>query len=126
MSVNIPITSSPRIVIVGGGFGGLELAKGLKDTEAQIVLIDKNNYHTFQPLLYQVATGPLSPGDIAAPLRVVLRRHLNVRTIMGDYAQLLPAIVAAKAKIPGRGPYSSGLFGGYFSSDIYYGGFCWH
>ena len=60
MPVNIQTTSQPRIVIIGGGFGGLELAKRLKGLDAQIVLIDKNNYHTFQPLLYQVATA--APG----------------------------------------------------------------
>src|SRR3990167_940455 len=78
MLVNIPITSSPRIVIVGGGFGGLELAKGLKDTEAQIVLIDKNNYHTFQPLLYQVAMSELEPDSIAYPLRDIFKKQPNV------------------------------------------------
>ncbi len=67
--MNIPQTSFPRVVIVGGGFAGLAVARGLEDQELQVVLIDKHNYHTFQPLLYQVATGGLEPDSIAFPLR---------------------------------------------------------
>ena len=67
--MNIPQTSFPRVVIVGGGFAGLAAAKGLEEQELQVVLIDKHNYHTFQPLLYQVATGGLEPDSIAFPLR---------------------------------------------------------
>lgn len=69
LSPEIPETDLPRIVIVGGGFGGLNLAKSLKNVKAQIVLLDKNNFHTFQPLLYQVATAGLEPDSIAGPLR---------------------------------------------------------
>jgi NADH dehydrogenase len=67
--MNIPQTSFPRIVIIGGGFAGLAAARGLEEQELQVVLIDKHNYHTFQPLLYQVATGGLEPDSIAFPLR---------------------------------------------------------
>ncbi|SEC89142.1 NADH dehydrogenase [Tenacibaculum sp. MAR_2009_124] len=67
--MNIPQTSAPRVVIVGGGFAGLAAARGLEEQELQVVLIDKHNYHTFQPLLYQVATGGLEPDSIAFPLR---------------------------------------------------------
>ncbi|CAL2090452.1 NAD(P)/FAD-dependent oxidoreductase [Tenacibaculum sp. 190524A02b] len=67
--MNIPQTSFPRVVIVGGGFAGLAVARGLENQELQVVLIDKHNYHTFQPLLYQVATGGLEPDSIAFPLR---------------------------------------------------------
>jgi len=67
--MNIPQTSFPRVVIIGGGFAGLEIARGLENQEIQVVLIDKHNYHTFQPLLYQVATGGLEPDSIAFPLR---------------------------------------------------------
>lgn len=67
--MNIPQSSFPRIVIIGGGFAGLAAAKGFEKQELQVVLIDKHNYHTFQPLLYQVATGGLEPDSIAFPLR---------------------------------------------------------
>ena len=72
-------TSLPHIVIVGGGFGGLYAAKSLKDAPVKVTLIDKRNFHLFQPLLYQVATGTLSPADIASPLRVVLSKHKILR-----------------------------------------------
>jgi NADH dehydrogenase len=67
----------PRIIIVGGGFGGLAAARALKNARAQVGLIDKTNHHVFQPLLYQVATGILSPEHIAAPLRQVLGKQAN-------------------------------------------------
>ncbi len=67
--LNIPETDLPRVVIVGGGFGGLKLAKALRNIKAQIVILDRNNFHTFQPLLYQVATAGLEPDSIAGPLR---------------------------------------------------------
>ncbi len=69
MNLNIETAKFKRVVIIGGGFGGIETAKALKNTDYQIVLLDKHNYHTFQPLLYQVATGGLEPGSIAFPLR---------------------------------------------------------
>ncbi len=75
MKINIPEVSLPRVVIVGGGFGGLALARNLKNKGFQIVLIDKNNYHTFQPLLYQVATAGLEPDSIAFPLRKIFKKH---------------------------------------------------
>jgi len=75
--MNIPKTSFPRVVIIGGGFAGLAAAKGLKNQELQVVLIDKHNYHTFQPLLYQVATGGLEPDSIAYPLRKVIKNLPN-------------------------------------------------
>lgn len=75
--MNIPETNLPRIVIIGGGFGGLNLAKTLKNAEAQVVLIDKHNYHTFQPLLYQVATAGLEPDSIAYPIRKIFKKQKN-------------------------------------------------
>ena len=75
--MNISKTSFPRVVIIGGGFAGLAAVKGLKNQELQIVLIDKHNYHTFQPLLYQVATGGLEPDSIAFPLRKVIKNLPN-------------------------------------------------
>ncbi|MEO8660295.1 MAG: NAD(P)/FAD-dependent oxidoreductase [Bryobacteraceae bacterium] len=73
-----------HVVIVGGGFGGLYAAKALKDASLQITLVDRRNFHLFQPLLYQVATGGLSPGDIAAPLRWIFRREKNTRVLLGE------------------------------------------
>jgi NADH dehydrogenase FAD-containing subunit len=75
---------TPRIVIVGGGFGGLAAAKALKNTSADIALIDRTNHHLFQPLLYQVATSVLSPGQIGSPIRGILRRQRNVTVILGE------------------------------------------
>ncbi len=69
LSLTIPKSDLPRVVIIGGGFGGLKLAKGLRKTNVQVVLLDRNNFHTFQPLLYQVATAGLEPDSIAGPLR---------------------------------------------------------
>lgn len=71
--MNIPTSNRPRVVIIGGGFGGLALAKKLKNKNFQVVLLDKHNYHTFQPLLYQVATGGLESGSIAYPIRKVVQ-----------------------------------------------------
>lgn len=73
-----------RIVIVGGGFGGLAAAKGLVGAPVEITLIDRRNYHLFQPLLYQVATAALSPADIAQPIRRILRRYRNVQVVLGS------------------------------------------
>ncbi|HET9717729.1 MAG TPA: FAD-dependent oxidoreductase, partial [Pseudolabrys sp.] len=74
----------PRVVIVGGGFGGLEAAKALAKTPSQLVLIDRQNHHCFQPLLYQVAAAALSPADIAWPIRSILSRQENARVVMGE------------------------------------------
>lgn len=75
--MNIPRTSFPRIVIIGGGFAGISLAKKLSKQEVQVVLLDKHNYHTFQPLLYQVSTGGLEPDSIAYPIRKILKDFPN-------------------------------------------------
>ncbi|MDB6154151.1 MAG: FAD-dependent pyridine nucleotide-disulfide oxidoreductase, partial [Chthoniobacteraceae bacterium] len=72
----------PRVVIIGGGFGGLEAAKALRKADVRVTLLDRQNHHLFQPLLYQVATAALSPADIAEPLRHVLRKQENVEVIM--------------------------------------------
>ena len=77
MKAIIPLTNRKRLVIVGGGFGGIKLAKALRKSPFQVVLIDKNNFHTFQPLLYQVATGGLEPDSIAFPLRKIFGKQDN-------------------------------------------------
>jgi NADH:ubiquinone reductase (H+-translocating) len=76
--------TSPRVVVVGAGFGGLIAARKLATYPVQTTLVDRRNYHTFQPLLYQVATAGLSPGEIAAPIRWILRGRRNVRILMGE------------------------------------------
>ncbi|MBL0900433.1 MAG: FAD-dependent oxidoreductase, partial [Reyranella sp.] len=73
----------PRIVIVGAGFGGLSVAHALSGVDADVTVIDRRNYHLFQPLLYQVATAGLSPAQIASPIRAILRRAANVRVVLG-------------------------------------------
>ncbi len=75
---------APRVVIVGAGFGGLSAAQALASAPVSITVIDRKNHHTFQPLLYQVATAGLSPGEIAAPIRSILRHHKNVEVLMAE------------------------------------------
>src|SRR5947209_12110659 len=77
-------SQAARVVIIGGGFGGLTAARALARAPVQITLIDRKNHHTFQPLLYQVATAGLSPGDIATPVRRILRRNKNTEVLMAE------------------------------------------
>src|SRR6266853_247969 len=77
-----------RVVILGGGFGGLYAAKALGHAPVDVTLIDRRNFHLFQPLLYQVATGSLSPGEIAAPLRSLLRKQSNIRVLLAEAMDL--------------------------------------
>src|SRR6266705_3494382 len=79
-----------KVVILGGGFGGLAAAQKLKRASVDVTLIDRRNFHLFQPLLYQVATGSLSPGEIAAPLRGVLSRQKNTRVLLGEAVDVDP------------------------------------
>src|SRR6201997_4921411 len=74
----------PRVIIIGSGFGGLEAAKKLACQDVQVTVIDRTNYHLFQPLLYQVATAALSPADIAAPVRAILGKCKNVEVILAE------------------------------------------
>lgn len=80
-----------RVLILGGGFGGLYAAKSLKHAPVEATLVDRRNFHLFQPLLYQVATGSLSPGEIAAPLRGILNRQKNTRVLLGEAVDIDPA-----------------------------------
>src|SRR5262245_10090120 len=84
-------STKPRVVIIGGGFGGLCAAQAFKGAPVDVTLVDRRNFHLFQPLLYQVATGSLSPGEIAAPLRSVLARQKNTRVLLGDVTDIDPA-----------------------------------
>ncbi len=83
--------STHRVVIIGGGFGGLYAAQALKRAPVDVTLVDRRNFHLFQPLLYQVATGSLSPGDIAAPIRSVLSGQKNTRVLLGTVSDFDPA-----------------------------------
>jgi len=84
------MSGRPKVIIIGGGFGGLAAAQALKSAPIDVTLIDRRNYHLFQPLLYQVATGSLSPGEIAAPLRGVLSRQTNTQVLLGDVQDIDP------------------------------------
>jgi len=91
MEQHFPKSSKTRIVIVGGGFGGIELAKRLKNKDVEVLMIDKHNYHTFQPLLYQVATGGLEADSIAFPLRKIFKGQKNLTFRVTDAERVLPA-----------------------------------
>ena len=80
-----------RVIIVGGGFGGLDAARALANGPVQVTLLDRRNHHVFQPLLYQVATAALSPGDIASPIRWILRHQQNVEVLLADVRSIDPA-----------------------------------
>jgi NADH:quinone reductase (non-electrogenic) len=95
---------SAPVVIVGGGFGGLNAARALAHADVRVTLLDRHNYHLFQPLLYQVATAALSPGDIASPIRWILRHQQNVEVLLADVTAVDPigrrVIVAGGDPIP--------------------------
>ncbi len=80
----------PRVVIVGGGFGGLSAAKALRHAPVRVTLIDRNNHHTFQPLLYQVATAAIEANDVGYPLRTAMRRHENTEVLMAEASAIAP------------------------------------
>jgi NADH dehydrogenase len=85
------VNSFPHVVIIGGGFGGLDAARALNGAPVRVTLLDRHNHHVFQPLLYQVATAALSPGDIASPIRWILRRQKNVEVLLADVRSIDPA-----------------------------------
>jgi NADH dehydrogenase/putative oxidoreductase len=94
----------PRVVIVGAGFGGLATARALRHSPAQVTVIDRRNHHLFQPLLYQVATAALSPADIAAPIREVLRDQPNTRVLLGRVTGALPDRKLVRVETEGEPP----------------------
>src|SRR5688572_30144162 len=104
MTIQTPSGSSRhRVVIVGGGFGGLYAARSLgHDPEMAVTLVDRRNFHLFQPMLYQVATGALSPGEIAQPLRSVLRKQRNTTVILGEAVDL--DVEGRRVILSDRGP----------------------
>ncbi|MBI3750516.1 MAG: NAD(P)/FAD-dependent oxidoreductase [Chloroflexi bacterium] len=114
-----------RVVIVGGGFGGLNAAQTLDgDRRFDITLVDRHNYHLFQPLLYQVATGALAPGEIAQPLRSILRRHRNLTVLLGEAVGLDAASRQVLLSDGGPIPYdtlivATGAHHSYFGNDAW-------
>ena len=117
----------PRVVIVGAGFGGLEAAKKLACENVQLTVVDRTNYHLFQPLLYQVATAALSPADIAAPVRAILHKCENVEVILaevqsidvnkrivhaGDLDLSYDYLILATGALEGRSRISESIFWG--------------
>ncbi|MEM9660020.1 MAG: FAD-dependent oxidoreductase, partial [Planctomycetota bacterium] len=82
--------AKPHVVVVGGGFGGLETARRLRKADVRVTLVDRRNYHLFQPLLYQVATGALSPANIATPLRSIVRRQSNCEVLLAEVVDFDP------------------------------------
>src|SRR5215467_1552757 len=82
------VSSSRRVVIVGGGFAGLFAARALRNAPVQVTLLDRAEHHLFQPMLYQCATGILSEGKIATPLRELLKRHRNVRFVLAEVTDI--------------------------------------
>ena len=89
-TMNTATGQKQRVLILGGGFGGLNAAQKLKRAPVEVTLVDRRNFHLFQPLLYQVATGSLSPGEISAPLRHVLSKHKNTEVLLGEAADIDP------------------------------------
>ncbi len=118
------MTDKHRVLILGGGFGGLVAAQTLKHADAQITLIDKRNFHLFQPLLYQVATGSLSPGEIAAPLRSVLSRQKNTQVLLGEAVDIDPDTQKVTLLDGGVFPYdtliiATGSQSSYYGKDVW-------
>jgi NADH:ubiquinone reductase (H+-translocating) len=116
------MSNKHRVVILGGGFGGLYAAKKLKHAPVEVTLIDKRNFHLFQPLLYQVATGSLSPGEIAAPLRSVLNKQKNTQVLLGDAIDIDPVEQSVELRDGARIGYDSlivatGSQGSYFGHN---------
>ncbi|MES2484428.1 MAG: FAD-dependent oxidoreductase, partial [Bacteroidota bacterium] len=92
-------TTRPRVVIVGGGFAGLQLAKKLKDAPVDILMLDKHNYHTFQPLLYQVAMGAIPADSIAFPIRRIFTKHNNFKFNLAFVESISPELNIVKTNI---------------------------
>ncbi|MBV9195391.1 MAG: NAD(P)/FAD-dependent oxidoreductase [Solirubrobacterales bacterium] len=121
-------SSRHRVVVVGGGFGGLQAVQALADGPVEITLLDRRNFHLFQPLTYQVATGALSPGEIAYPLRAIFTGRENVRVLLGEVARLdldgrrIELRPVAGVSVPDSLPYDSLIIAGgsqysYFGHD---------
>ena len=118
------MTGQHRVIILGGGFGGLLAAQRLKRAPVQVKLFDRRNFHLFQPLMYQVATGSLSPGEIAAPLRSVLHKQKNTEVLLGEAADIDPANNSIMLRDGAKFDYDS-LIVATGSQTSYYGNDAW-
>src|SRR5713226_9052102 len=118
------MTQKHQVVILGGGFAGLNAAQKLKRAPVDVTLIDRRNFHLFQPLLYQVATGSLSPGEIAAPLRGVLSRQKNARVLLGEAVDIDPDAKRVTLRDGASFAYDS-LIVATGSKTSYYGNDAW-
>jgi NADH dehydrogenase len=118
------VADKHKVVILGGGFGGLNAAQKLKRAPVEVTLIDRRNFHLFQPLLYQVATGSLSPGEIAAPLRGVLSHQKNAQVMLGEAVDIDPETKKVLLRDGGEFPYDS-LIVATGSETSYYGNDDW-
>ncbi len=101
--IDVSTNQPPRVVIVGAGFGGLAVARALKNQKVQVTLIDRSNHHVFQPLLYQVATAALNPSDIAAPIRRILRGQKHVEVLLAEVVSIDPEhreVILADGRVP--------------------------
>jgi NADH:ubiquinone reductase (H+-translocating) len=114
-----------RVLILGGGFGGLYAAQALKRAPVDVTLVDRRNFHLFQPLLYQVATGSLSPGEIAAPLRSILSKQKNTRVLLGEAVDIDPSAKEVVLKDGATLSYDS-LIVATGSQSTYFGHDGWH
>src|SRR5579871_595593 len=113
-----------RVIILGGGFGGLYAARALRRAPVEVTLIDRRNFHLFQPLLYQVATGSLSPGEICAPLRSILSRQKNTRVLLGEVSDIDPRARTVVLSDGGAYDYDS-LIVATGSQSFYFGNDQW-
>lgn len=109
MSFNIPESKKKRVIIVGGGFGGLELAKRLKKSDFQVVLVDKNNYHQFLPLIYQVASAGIEPSSISFPFRKVFQKRKDFYFRLGEVRAVFPELNMVQTSI-GKAKYDYIVF----------------
>jgi NADH:ubiquinone reductase (H+-translocating) len=113
-----------RVIVLGGGFGGLSAVQRLKRAPVEVILIDRRNFHLFQPLMYQIATGSLSPGEIAAPLRGVLSRQKNTQVLLGEVSDIDPAAKTIQL-LDGASFHYDSLIVATGSQTSYYGNDSW-
>jgi NADH dehydrogenase len=105
------MADTPHVVILGGGFGGLDAARALDGAPVRVTLIDRHNYHLFQPLLYQVATASLSPADVASPIRWILRHQANVQVLLAEAREIEPDQHRVRYVDDSHGPEEAGTHG---------------